>query len=304
MRAKLLVAFLLLSAACTDAGPPAPDRTASPSPTEAAVQPPTPSPTFTGFSEDHEVLDVAITEPFTLDPMRIRDPGSVLVVRQLFESLTAWDQASEQVVPAAAESWEVSRGGRRFTFRIRPGTTFHDGSPITSQDFAYAFNRIASKQNAAEIAYTLERVEGFTAVNQTGSSDRLSGIKTPDESTLVIDLSSPYYEFPAVLTHPGLVPLQRKHVEDEETFLTMPIGNGPFQMATPWSPGGEIVMQRFPGFVRTPPLDGIVFHPFPDAAAAYLGFVDEEFDVAEVPVGQTETAAEVYGDRGYVPFLA
>lgn len=304
MRAKALVACLLLSVACTDSEPAAPRVQPSATPTEPGLQAPTPSPSFTGFSEEQEVLDVAITEPSTLDPMRIRDPGSVLVVRQLFESLTAWDQATEEVVPAAAESWQVSRGGRRFTFRIRPGITFHDGAPITSEDFAYAFNRIADKSNAAEIAYTLERVQGFSAVNQTGTADRLSGIKTPDESTLVIDLSSSYYEFPAVLTHPGLVPLRKEIVEDENTFLAMPVGNGPFQMAAPWSPGGQVVMQRFPGFVRTPPLDGVIFHPFPDAAAAYLGFVDEDFDVAEVPVGQTEAAAEVYGDRGYVPFLA
>lgn len=303
MRAKALLTCLVLLNACTAGGDePAPGPSASSAPLESLS--PTPSPSFSGFTEDQEVLDVAVTEPSTLDPMRIRDPASVLIARQLYEGLTAWDQSLEEVVPAAAESWEVSNGGRRFTFKIRPGITFHDGSPITSEDFRYAFDRIAQRSNASEIAYTLEHVQGFSAVNQTGSANRLSGIKTPDAETLVIELATPFYEFPAVLTHPGLAPLSRQAVEDERTFLTMPVGNGPFQMATPWSPGGPVVMERFPGFVRTPPLDGIVFHPFPDAAAAYLGFVDQEFEVAEVPVGQTDTAAEVYGDRGYVPFMA
>ena len=53
------------------------------------------------------VLEVAVTEPSTLDPMRIQDPGSVLIARQLFEGLTAWDPIAEEVVPAAAESWKL-----------------------------------------------------------------------------------------------------------------------------------------------------------------------------------------------------
>jgi oligopeptide transport system substrate-binding protein len=233
-RAAACCACLALLGACTaDSGS---DPQPSPSASGEGSVVPSVSPSLGGFAEGDEVLDVAITEPSTLDPMRIQDPGSVLVARQLFESLTAWDQATEEVVPAAAESWDISDGGRRFTFTLRQGMTFHDGTPVTSRDFAFAFDRIAARRNASQLAYTLDRVDGFTEVNQTGDSRSLRGIRTPDDLTLVIQLSEPFMEFPALLTHPGLVPLPEAAVEDEEEFLATPIGNGPFQMAEPWAP--------------------------------------------------------------------
>lgn len=256
------------------------------------------------FAEDARVLNVAIAEPSTLDPMRIQDPGSVLIARQLYEGLTAWDPAAEEAVPAAAESWQVANGGRTFRFRLHQGMTYHDGSPVRARDFVFAFNRIARRASASELAYTLERVRGFDDVNVTGSSNNLQGLRAPDDNTLIIDLSEPFQDLPAVLTHPGLVPLPRRAVQNVDAFLRRPTGNGPFQMAGPWTPGDPVVLTRFAGFIRTPPLDGIRFVPFPDAAASWLRFVDGEFDIAEVPVGQTEAAAQEYGDRGFQPFLA
>jgi oligopeptide transport system substrate-binding protein len=257
------------------------------------------------FAETDDVLEVAILEPSTLDPMRIQDPGSVLVARQIFESLTRWDPVGEEVLPAAAESWKVTNGGRTFTFKLVQGAAFHNGDPVTSKDFAYAFDRIAQKQSGSELAYTLERVQGFTQVNGLGNSNHLSGIKTPDDLTLSITLSEPFYDFPAVLTHPGLVPLKKSEVEKNfDSFLRSPVGNGPFEIAEPWNPGEIVTMRAFAGAIDTPSLDGIRFYPFPDAAASWLRFVDGEFDVSEVPAGQIEAAAEQYGDQGFKPLLA
>jgi peptide/nickel transport system substrate-binding protein/oligopeptide transport system substrate-binding protein len=253
---------------------------------------------------EDRVLDVAITEPATLDPMLIQDPGSVLIARQLYEGLVSWDAGAREVVPAAAGSWEISKGGTRFVFHLEAGMTFHDGSEVGADDFAFAFDRLAKKENASALAYTLEPVKGFDEVNQLGDAERLAGISTPDPLTLQIDLQRPYYDFLKVLTHPGLVPLPREMVEDQAGFIRQPIGNGPFQIAGPWSPGDPLLLVRFEGFLRTAALDGIRFTPFPDAAASWLPFVGEEFDVAEVPAGQVEAAAARFGDSGSLPFLA
>ncbi|HEV2754679.1 MAG TPA: ABC transporter substrate-binding protein [Actinomycetota bacterium] len=257
-----------------------------------------------GFAPEDDVLTVAIREPSTLDPMRIQDPGSVLVARQLYEGLTRWDPVTEKVVPAAAQSWDVSGGGRVYTFTLRQGMTFHDGSPVRAADFRFAFDRIAKKTNASDLAYTLERVAGFQEVNALGDSDHLSGIAAPDGLTLRITLSEPFQGFPAVLTHPGLVPLPAGPVRNYDSFLAAPVGNGPFQMAAEWVPGEPVILEDFPGFVETPSLDGIRFVPSPDAAASWPLFVDERVDVAEVPSGQFEAARERFGEEGYRPFLA
>lgn len=257
-----------------------------------------------GFSEEDDVLNVATRQPSTLDPMRIQDPGSVLVARQLYEGLTRWDPVQQKVVPGAAQSWEVGGGGRVYTFRLRQGMTYHDGSPVRAQDFVFAFNRIAKKSNASDLAYTLERVGGFPEVNSTGSTDRLSGLAAPDDLTLRITLSEPFRGLPEVLTHPGLVPLRERVVAAYDEFLARPVGNGPFRMAEEWVPGEPVILEDFPGFVETPSLDGIRFIPSPDAAASWPLFVDERLDIAEVPSGQFDAARDTYGEEGYRPFLA
>src|SRR5918992_2921707 len=135
---KGVVCFLTaaLLAGCTDRR--GADGTAStPTPTVVGSEP-VPSGPVPVFTEDDAVLNVAVPEPSTLDPMRLRDPGSVLVARQLYEGLTRWDPARERVRPAAAESWRVAGGGRTFRFKLREGMTFHDGSPVRSKDFKFA----------------------------------------------------------------------------------------------------------------------------------------------------------------------
>ncbi|MEA2433109.1 MAG: oligopeptide transport system substrate-binding protein [Actinomycetota bacterium] len=307
-RARALAASCVLLVAlsgCTDGTNGVPDGAESTG--ESVVEPtggPTPGPTSAVFDPDAAVLNVAISDPSTLDPMRIGDPGSVLVARQLYEGLTRWDPVEERVRPAAAEDWAVSDGGRTFTFRLRAGMSFHDGSSLTSNDFAYAFDRIALKENASDVAYTLEAVDGFIEVNQLGKAKHLRGVSTPDDLTLIIRLSRPYQDFPAVLTHPALVPLSRANVEDAETFLSAPVGNGPFEMAEIWSPGQPVILKSFAGFIDTPELDGIRFLPYPDAAASWLQFVDGQLDVAEVPAGQIEDAQQEFGDAGFKPLLA
>ncbi|HLL49710.1 MAG TPA: ABC transporter substrate-binding protein, partial [Thermomicrobiales bacterium] len=147
---------------------------ASVRPSTMSSQQPPDSPSPGAPPGDEAILTVAIGEPATLDPMLVGDPGSVLVARQLFEGLTRWDPRRKRVAPAAAQSWKVGDGGRRFTFRLRPDMAFHDGAPVTAHDFRFALDRIASRRNASDIAYTLARVRGFTAVNQLGIRRHLS----------------------------------------------------------------------------------------------------------------------------------
>jgi ABC-type transport system substrate-binding protein len=201
-------AMAFFGGACDEDSPSeGPQATASSTP-EASPTEPTPllSPTATGtpgtFTEDDDVLNVAIPDPSTLDPMRIQDPGSTLIARQLFEGLTKWDDDAQRVVPAVARSWKVTKGGRIFTFKLNNQMTFHDGTPITASDFVFAFNRIADKENASDLAYTLERVDGFTAFNQLGKGKGLKGLSAKNDSTLVVELTEPFNDFPAVLTHP------------------------------------------------------------------------------------------------------
>lgn len=304
--APALIALALAGAACSPSdGVPGPNSTVvgeeGDLPVDETVLTPTTPPAI--FQPNDAVLNVAIPEPATLDPMRISDPGAMLIARQLFEGLTRWNPELEKVVPAAAESWDSSPDGRTFVFRLRPGMTFHDGSPVTARDFAFAFDRIALKANASDLAYTLDKVEGFEEMNRAGTATNLSGISAPDDLTLRIRLSEPYQDFPSILTHPGLVPVPEDAATNVDTFLTSPVGNGPFRMAQSWSPGSSVLLRAYEGFIQTPELDGIRFLAYPDAAASWVDFVRGDVHVAEVPAGQVEDAAARFGDDHFQPFL-
>ncbi|MGH2736316.1 MAG: peptide ABC transporter substrate-binding protein [Actinomycetota bacterium] len=300
---------LVLSSCSGDDGEPGARPDGAPSEAGEGRETPEPlpgataSPTEPVFEDESNVLDVAIREPSTLDPMRLQDPGSVLIARQLYEGLTRWDPGTQQVQPAVAESWKTSKDARTFTFKLRPDARFSDGTEVTSEDFRFAFDRIALKKNGSDLAYLLELVRGFDAVNAFGDAKRLTGVKTPDPRTLVIQLSEPYVNFPTVLTHPSLVPLKEDSLENIDRFLAKPLGNGPFQMAQPFEIGQPVLLEANEASADPPDLEGIRFLTFADPAASWIPFTNGEIDIAEVPTGRIDEAAEEFGEDGYRPLL-
>lgn len=249
------------------------------------------------------LLTVAIGELSTLDPMRLDDPAAQLVARQLYEGLTRWDPVTQKVVPAAAKSWRVLNKGHRFVFALRPGMRFHNGAPVTSRSFRFAFDRIARKRNASDLAYLLRSVRGFKEVHESGRAKHLAGVKTPDRRTLIVEVARADQDFPAVLTHPALVPVPPRAVKNINDFLSRPVGNGPFRIARPWDSGGPVMLAAFREFYQPPKLAAIRFVPFRDAALSWVPFVNGDIDVAEVPADQIAAADQAFGTRGFQPLL-
>ena len=315
-----MLALLLVGSACTESsstraeGPQAtvsapgsasPEATSTTSPSVSPSESEVVTP-ITGknpFEETDNIVSIAMKDPATLDPMLIGDAGSTLVARQLYDGLTRWDTNKNQVVPAVAQSWKVQAKGAKYTFELRPGLTFHDGSAVTADSFVFAFDRIAKRKSASELAYLLRRVVGFDEVNKVGRTDHLEGLKAPDDRTLVIELTEPDQDFPAVLTHPGLVPLSRDAVANADEFLRNPVGNGPFQMAQPWDVGGEIFLEAFNGAPQKPQVDGLRLIPYPEAAASWLDFIGGQLDISETPAGQIEDAGAQFGKEGFKPLM-
>ena len=115
------------------------------------------------------------------------------------------------VRPSLAESWQVSDDGRSYTFRLRQGVTFSNGSPLTSEDVRYSLERLLTHPDSCnrDIA---GMILGAAAL-ESGASDQLEGFETVDDLTFTITLEQPFEAFLACLSMPGASIMDRESVE-------------------------------------------------------------------------------------------
>src|SRR5205807_5829573 len=177
-------------------------------------------------------LDVSIRDLGTLDPARASGRGALLVVSQVFDSLTAIDGTTGLVKPAAASSWTTSADGKTWTFTLAQAK-YQNGDAVRARDFKFAFDRIAQKALHSEIAYELQPISGYAAAQALGKAKSLAGVSAPNDTTLVIKLDRPFYELPYSLADPGFAPIDLNAYGGSTAGLkTTPVGNGPFKVTS------------------------------------------------------------------------
>ena len=152
-------------------------------------------------------------EPDQLDPQKSTAYFSFEVLENVFDTLVEPD-ANLEMRPALAESWQVSGDQLTWTFHLRPGVSWHDGSPFTASDVVYSYRRIIDEK--------LANVDKLSAVRD---------VRAPDPQTVVIEVAHPT---PNLLTNlggfKGMAIVQRRNVETGE-IATHPVGTGPFAFA-------------------------------------------------------------------------
>jgi oligopeptide transport system substrate-binding protein len=245
------------------------------------------------------VLRVAIGEPVSLDPAGVASADDLLLAGQLFDGLVAYDPRTTELIPAAARSWDVEDGGRRFLFRLPADGRFHDGSPVRAQDFVFAWNRLADPVVAAPFAFLLEPVAGYDRYQRRPGLRGMSGLSAPDQRTLEVRLSEPWPGFVSILGHPALSPVPPSGGRGD--FALQPVGNGPFRLTDPVVPGGPILMERFPDHPRSAPaVDELVFRVFRERSEAWPAFLAGELEVAPIPPAALGDAQARFGSEGIV----
>jgi oligopeptide transport system substrate-binding protein len=130
------------------------------------------------------------------------------VTAQLFETLTAFDPGLT-LRPALAESWSVEDGGRRVVFRLRPGVTFSDGTPITAGDVVASWLRLIDPASPSPLAGLMADVEGANVYLRGDALDPGTvGLRATDERSVEVRLARPGADFPSIVAAPsfGVVP--------------------------------------------------------------------------------------------------
>lgn len=244
------------------------------------------------------ILRIALLAPGSLDPAQATSPERRLLVANLFDSLTTLD-AGGAVRPAAAASWSSDQTTRHWRFQLRPGAKYADGQAVQARDFKTAWERLASprtRPRPASAAGLLGIVDGYPAL-EAGRASAISGIAAPDAATLVVDLSQPFADFPALVADPRLSPIPPGALAGgAAAFATRPLGNGPFMLARRASSGQELELVRNPNYDgRAPYLDSVRVQVVPDEQTAWLAFQHGQASFAPLPPDQVAAARAIAG---------
>lgn len=185
--------------------------------------------------------------PETLDPAlnSAVDGGNMLIT--LFETLLIIDQ-DNKVQPGQAEKYEVSPDGLTWTFTMRDGLKWSDGTELNAKDFEYTFKRIADTNVAAQYAETvIGMIEGYKDAIDSKNPEKLNVKASDDGKTLTIKLAYPCSYFDKIVAFGTMSPVQKATVEKNgDSWATKPetyVCNGPYTI-TEWTPSEKIVCKK------------------------------------------------------------
>ncbi len=300
----LLAVAAIVVAACggsTSTATPPPAESMEPGASEPAATPEGPA------LAAEQILRVDIAgEPPTLDPNKAQDSNSLTVLRALHRPLVYIDQ-DLKVVPALAESYEVSPDAKTLTFKLRDAK-YSNGDQIVAGDLVYSWRRLVDPRTAAPYSYVMAEVAGGSELLGLAGAETLPsdaeidalletlGVAAPDDKTFVVTLSTPATYFLSAMTLWVGVPIQEKWITSTDaTEAANYVSSGPFVLDT-WNHNSEIVLKPNPNWYGDvkPTLTEIHMSMSPEPAQAQAAYEAGEIDMI-MPV-PSEDVARVKAD--------
>jgi len=263
--------------------------------------PGTTSPSSAGDATDPngELITNTGQEPDTIDPQKESFTNEVGQTMMVFEALMSFDPKTLKPIPGAAkENPKLSSDGLTYTYTLRDGLKYSDGTAVTAKDFAYGFTRTCDPAVAGEYAFTAYIITGCEAWNtmdtKKATAAELSaakaklGIKVNGDKEISFTLTekAPYFNSIAALWLG--VPTRESDVTkggDKWTEPTTFIGNGPFKL-TEWKHNEKMVYERNPNYRTPAKLAKWTKVMINEAAVAFAAYQNNEIDAVGVGAEQ------------------
>ena len=234
---------------------------------------------------DDDTLVIAINgEPGSLDPSQVGGAtggSNFRIMMHTFASLYELGQASGAIDPYLAHSFTVSEDGTEWTFHLHEGLTCHDGEPLTAEDAAYSFNRMADPANGftGNSAGFVVASTGFIEARADSELDVTIVAQKPQNRAMRLGL------FAEILVH---CKDSYEAMSLEEAARNV-VGSGPYSL-TEWVPGEYISMHAVEGFeLRPQGFDEIVWRFIPEPSTAVAEVITGNVDIyKEFPANQAE----------------
>jgi ABC-type transport system substrate-binding protein len=220
----------------------------------------------------------------TLDSAIGYDWQNPSMMQLIADGLMGYKALTTELVPDLAESYDISQDGLTYTFKLREGVKFHNGRELKASDVKYTFERLVdpATQSPGQGYYAV--IKGFDEM-VSGAASGLSGVTTPDDYSVVIELSRPNAVFLNVLAmHFSSIVPKEEVAKYGADWGRHPVGTGAYKI-TEWSLGQRIVFERNPDYAHgtgpenVPYLDKITWEVGQDPSVALLRLKNGEVDI-------------------------
>ncbi|MDX2968821.1 ABC transporter substrate-binding protein [Kribbella solani] len=196
---------------------------------------------------------LSTAKEISFDPAKSQNLG-VSSIHLVLRGLTSWktspDKAAELVPDLATDTGKVSDGGKTWTYKLKSGLKYSDGSPIVAADIKYGVERSFAPELSGGLGYHKSLLVGGDKYTGPYKGGELASIETPDDTTIIFKLNKPYGDWPWIVSMPAFSPVPKKADTDPAHYGEKPVASGPYQVQS-YAPGSKLVLVRNPNWDKS-----------------------------------------------------
>ncbi len=233
-----------------------------------------------------QTLRLPSAEPATMDP-EVTSGDGIDIMFNVFDGLVGINQDTGKVEPHMADKYEANADASEYTFTLKSGLKWSDGTPLNTADFVYSWKRVLQPETKSAYIPALYPIKGVLDAVKNGASIDSIGVNAVDETTLKVTLTDPTPYFPLLATTWTYFPVP-KHVIDKQgekwTEAANIVSTGPFIMKD-WTHNDSITLVTNPNYWGPKPtITKVVYSLYQDELSqSIVAYENNEIDYAQVP---------------------
>jgi peptide/nickel transport system substrate-binding protein len=193
---------------------------------------------------------LSTSKEITYDPAKSQNLG-ISGIHLVLRGLTSWKTEpgkGAQIVPdLATDTGQAGDGGKTWTYKLKPGLKYADGSPIVAADIKYGVERSFAPELSGGLTYHKTLLAGAEKYTGPYKGQQLASIETPDDTTIVFKLNKAYGDWPWIVSMPAFSPVPKKADTDPAHYGEDPVASGPYQVKS-YAPGSKLELERNPNW--------------------------------------------------------